>query len=232
MQGSAPRAGSSSRSLDAAGEPVLPLRVLPVQDRSRLRERRGGDHQAVRLDEAEPFEVGAGVGVGGGHVGVVGLSVLRRAAKIPHAEQLPVRWPDVLAVSGDIDSPAWDGNDVPVPEIVHQQVVVREEQTCPACDGERQDVFVVGSALTFSFQSSLYGCNSSEAYLQDQPRLDIARIPFPEPAVCSQFIQKVAANRKRTPALVKPIPETSAGVGLSVSEHLERYVVVDDTTHQ
>ena len=34
---------------------------------SRLRERRGGYHQAVRLDVAEPFEVGAGVGVGGGH---------------------------------------------------------------------------------------------------------------------------------------------------------------------
>ena len=54
--------------LDATGETVLPLRVLPVQDRPRLRERRGGDHQAVRLDEAEPFEVGARVGVGVGHV--------------------------------------------------------------------------------------------------------------------------------------------------------------------
>ena len=53
--------------LDATREPVLPFRVLPVQDRPRLRKRRGGNHEAVRLDESEPFEVGAGVGVGGGH---------------------------------------------------------------------------------------------------------------------------------------------------------------------
>ena len=153
---------------DAAKQPALPLRVLPVQNRSRLRECRGGDHQAVRLDEAEPFEVGAGVGVGGGHVVGTGLSLPKRTAEIPHAEQLPVRWPEVIAVSGGKDSPAWGGNDVPVPEIAHQQVVVREEQACPACDGERQDVFVVGTALTFSFQASPYGCNSSAACLQDQ----------------------------------------------------------------
>ena len=112
--------------LDATGETVLPFHVLPVQDGSRLRERRGGDHEAVRLDETEPFEVGAGVGVGGGHVAVAGLSVLRRAAEVLHSEQLPVRWPKVLAVSGGKDPPPRGGNDVPVPEVVHQQVVVRE----------------------------------------------------------------------------------------------------------
>ena len=40
---------------NAAKQPALPLRILPVQDRTRLRERRSGDHEAVRLDEAEPF---------------------------------------------------------------------------------------------------------------------------------------------------------------------------------
>ena len=53
--------------LDAGEKLPLPFHVLLVQDRPRLRERRGGDHEAVRLDESEPFEMGARVGVGGGH---------------------------------------------------------------------------------------------------------------------------------------------------------------------
>ena len=216
---------------NAAKQPALPFRVLPVQDRSRLRERRGGDHQAVRLDVAEPFEVGARVGVGEGHVAVAGLSVLRRAAEIPHAEQLLVRLPEVLAVSGGKDSPAWGGNDVPVPEIVHQQVVVREEQTCPACDGERQDVFVIGSALIFLLQASLYGCNSSAAYLQDQPRLDIARIhsrnlPLAvsssrrSPPTASEPWRLSSQFRNPLPASVCLSPNTSNATSLSTTPHI------------
>ena len=39
-----------------------------VQDRARLGQRGSRDHEAVRLEEAEPFEVGAGIGVGFGQV--------------------------------------------------------------------------------------------------------------------------------------------------------------------
>ena len=53
--------------VDAPGEQRLPLRILTVQDRSRLDQRRSRDHQAVRLDEAQPFEVGTGVRIGSGH---------------------------------------------------------------------------------------------------------------------------------------------------------------------
>ena len=49
--------------VDAAGESPLPLRILTVQDRSCLDQRRSRDHQSVRLDESEPFEMGAGVRV-------------------------------------------------------------------------------------------------------------------------------------------------------------------------
>ena len=66
---------------DASGQPALPFRILAVQDRARLDQRGSRDHEAVRLDEAEPFEVGAGVGVGDGHVAVAGLSGLGRAAE-------------------------------------------------------------------------------------------------------------------------------------------------------
>ena len=45
--------------VDAAGEQPLPLRILTVQDRSRLDQCGSGYHQAIRLDEAQPFEVGA-----------------------------------------------------------------------------------------------------------------------------------------------------------------------------
>ena len=44
---------------DAAGEQPLPLRILTVQDRSRLDQRGSRNHQTVRLDETQPFEVGA-----------------------------------------------------------------------------------------------------------------------------------------------------------------------------
>ena len=52
---------------DAAGQTALSFRVMAVQERSGLDQRGRRDHEAVRLDEAEPFEVGAGVGGGGGH---------------------------------------------------------------------------------------------------------------------------------------------------------------------
>ena len=55
---------------DAAGQTALTFRILSVQERSGLGQRRRRDHEAVRLDEAEPFEMGAGVGVGGGHMAI------------------------------------------------------------------------------------------------------------------------------------------------------------------
>ena len=131
---------------DAAGQTVLPFSILPVQDRSRLDQRGRRDYEAVRLDEAEPFEVGAGVGVGGGHVAVNDLSVSRSAAEIPHAEEFLVRWSEVLAISCRIDSPLGTRNDVPVSEVVHQQGIVRVEQTRSACGGEGHDVFIIGRA--------------------------------------------------------------------------------------
>jgi len=75
--------------VDAAEQAAPPLYVLPVQDRPCLRERRSGDHEALRLEEAEPFEVGAGVGVGGGH----GINPAgRRRRGFPSEAALCVRW--------------------------------------------------------------------------------------------------------------------------------------------
>ena len=53
--------------VDAPGEQRLPLRILAVQNRSRLDQRRSRDHQSGWLDEAQPFEVGTGVRIGSGH---------------------------------------------------------------------------------------------------------------------------------------------------------------------
>ena len=83
---------------DAADQSPLPFRILAIQDRSHLGHRGRRNHEAVRLDEAEPFEVGASVGVGCGHVAGNDLSVSRSAAEILHAEQLLVRWSEVLAI--------------------------------------------------------------------------------------------------------------------------------------
>ena len=130
----------------AADQSALPFSILPVQDRSHLDQRGRRDYEAVRLDEAEPFEVGAGVGVRGGHVAVNDLSVSRSAAEIPHAEEFLVRGPEVLAILGRIDSPLGTRNDVPVSEVVHQQGIVRVEQTRSACGGEGHDMFIIGRA--------------------------------------------------------------------------------------
>ena len=51
---------------DAAGQTALTFRVVAVQDHPRLDQRGRRDHEAVRLDEAQPFEMGAGVGIGAG----------------------------------------------------------------------------------------------------------------------------------------------------------------------
>ena len=46
---------------NAARQQRLSLSILPVQDRPRLDQGRSGDHQTVRLDESQPFEMSAGV---------------------------------------------------------------------------------------------------------------------------------------------------------------------------
>ena len=62
---------------------MLTVGILPIEDGARLDQRGGGDHEAVRLDEAEPFEMGAGVGVRGGHAcqSVYGLRQRARSAR-------------------------------------------------------------------------------------------------------------------------------------------------------
>ena len=87
---------------DAAGQTALTFRVVAVQERSGLDQRGRRDHEAVRLDEAEPFQVGAGVGVGGGHTPLTPCPARDRPARsAPPAWPAPRRTPE----SGRVPSP-------------------------------------------------------------------------------------------------------------------------------
>ena len=217
---------------DAANQSALPFRILAVQDRSCLDQRGCRDYEAVRLDEAEPFEVGAGVGVGGGHVAVNDLSVSRSAAEIPHAEEFLVRGSQVLAIPCRIDFPRWGGDDVPVLEIIPQQVVVRVEQTCATCDGKRQDVFVVGfadiplSEIVHALLDGFVRYGACSAIL--------ARVPEPsdESVISAQLPTKFAANHQLSAWTREPFEEAFAGWGGIIAEHFIDHVGIDDPAHQ
>ena len=217
---------------DAAGKPALPFGVLAVQDGSRLRERRGGDHEALRLDEPEPFEVGAGVGVGGGHVAVAGLSVPRRTAEVLHAEQSLVRWTEVLAIPRRVDLPRRAGDDVPVPEVIHQQFVIRVEQTGATRDREGQDVAVVGFAdipPPEILRALLDGFVRNGA----RPTiLNRVSKPLYEPVVSAQLVPKFAANDQLPARTCEPVEESFASRGGFIAEHFVGHVGIDDSAHQ
>ena len=217
---------------DAADQSALPFRILPVQDRSRLDQCGRRDHEAVRLDEAEPFEMGAGVGVGGGHMAVNDLSVSRSAAEVPHAEEFLVRGPEVLANLGRIDFPRWGGDDVPVLEIIHQQVVVRVEQTCATCDGKRQDVFVVGFA-DIPLPEIVRALLDIFVRYRARPTI-LSRVsqPSDESVISAQLPPKFAANNQLSACTRKPIEEASAGRGRIIAEHFICHVGIDDPAHQ
>ena len=217
---------------DAADQSALPFRILPVQDRSRLDQRGRRDHEAVRLNEAEPFEVGAGVGVRGGHVTANDLSVSRSAAEIPHAEEFLVRGPEVLAIPCRIDFPQGAGDDVPVLEIIHQQIVVRVQQTCSTCDGKRQNVFVVGFA-DIPLPEIVRALLDVFVRYRARPAI-LARVPQPsdESVVSAQLPPKFAANNQLPARTREPIEEASAGRGGIIAKHFVCHIGIDDPAHQ
>ena len=53
--------------LDARAQEPLPFGIAPVEDRPRAHERRRGDHEARRPDEADPLEVRQDLRVELGH---------------------------------------------------------------------------------------------------------------------------------------------------------------------
>ena len=216
---------------DAAEKLSLSVNVLPVQDRSRLRERRSGDHEALRLDETEPLEVSAGVGVGGGHMVVTSLSLSRRTAEISHTEQPLVRWTEVLAILCRIDLPRRAGDDIPVPEVIHQQSVIGVEQAGAACDGEGNDVLVVGLAdipPPEIFRALLY---RSGRYRARSAILDCVSKPSYEPVVSAQLVPKFATNDQLPAWTREPVEESFAGRGRIIAEHFMRHVGIDDSAH-
>ena len=83
---------------DAAGQAALPLRILSVQERSGLDQCGRRDHEAVRLDEAEPFEVGAGVGVGGGHFRRVSYGTRQRLRSARSRLCVAVTFPSLAVI--------------------------------------------------------------------------------------------------------------------------------------
>ena len=214
---------------NAAKQPALPLRVLAVQDRPRLRERRGGDHQAVRLDEAEPFEVGARVGVGGGHARRVGLC---RPAKSAIAEEAAVRVRHLFVLGGRVDLATGIRNDLAILEVHDQRCIVCVEQPRAAHQGKREDVFVVGPARV---SPSDFICARIHGFVRHRPRpTNTGRCSEPshESTVSAELSKKVTANDQLPTRTREPVEETYARRRPIISEHFVCHIGVDDSAHQ
>ena len=120
MQGSGPALVIERALADAAGETALPFSVVAVQDRSGLDQRGRRDHEAVRLDEAEPFEVGAGVRVGGGHSSIGQVT----ATEILCLEQCPMFLSKFLTLMRCVNHPPWFRNNLHISKVIFQLAIV------------------------------------------------------------------------------------------------------------
>ena len=224
-----PARGVEHTLADAAGKPALPFGVLPVQDGSRLRKRRGGDHEPLRLDEAEPFEVGAGVGIGGGHARRVGLC---RPAKSAIAEEAAVRVRHLFVLGGRVDLATGIRNDLAILEVHDQRCIVCVEQPRAAHQGKREDVFVVGPARV---SPSDFICARIHGFVRHRPRpTNTGRCSEPshESTVSAELSKKVTANDQLPTRTREPVEETYARRRPIISEHFVCHIGVDDSAHQ
>ena len=224
-----PARGVEHTLADAAGKPALPFGVLPVQDGSRLRKRRGGDHEPLRLDEAEPFEVGAGVGIGGGHARRVGLC---RPAKSAIAEEAAVRVRHLFVLGGRVDLATGIRNDLAILEVHDQRCIVCVEQPRAAHQGKREDVFVVGPARV---SPSDFICARVHGFVRHRPRpTNTGRCSEPshESTVSAELSKKVTANDQLPTRTREPVEETYARRRPIISEHFVCHIGVDDSAHQ
>ena len=142
-----------------------------------------------------------------------------------------MRWSEVLAISCRIDLPRQARDDVPVSEIIHQQVVVRVEQTSGAGDGERQDVFVVGFADVPSPQVIRTLLDGFVRYRARATISDRASKPSYESVISAQLPPKLAANDQLSARTREPVEEASAGRGAIFAEHFVCHVGIDDPAH-
>ena len=143
-----------------------------------------------------------------------------------------MRGSEVLAIPCRIDFPRRAGDDVPVLEITHQQVVVRVEQTCATCDGKRQDVFVVGFA-DIPLPEIVRALLDVFVRYRARPAI-LARVPQPsdESVVSAQLPPKFAANDQLPAWTRKPFEEAFTRWRSLIAEHFIRHVGVDDPAHQ
>ena len=158
---------------------------------------------------------------------VAALSALGRTAKVLHAEQLLLRWPEVLSIVSSYRFSRRARDDVPVPEIVHQQSVVRVEQTSTTRDGERDDVFIIGGAETCPPDSPLLSGDFLIPDLQQPTGQLVLLEPFPEATV------SFSSANNRPPTANRPFPSPSQRrkrfprLRRVTAKHLVGHVVVD-----
>ena len=215
--------------VDAAGESPLPLRILTVQDRSRLDQRRSRYHQSVRLDEAEPFEMGTGVRIGSGHTS----ACFGTDAELFRVEQRSVFSREVTIGTRRIDSSRGIGDHLRIQEVSLQTGVIRVQQARATDHGERYDVLVVGLQNSASDEFVLALTNPRTADLA-HPSAHPARFQQPayETAITRQLFQGSATDDELPSPIVQPIPEPCPGRSPFPAEHFERNARIDYGAHQ
>ena len=219
--------GSELAFLGAAGEQRLPVGILAVDERARLEQRRRRHHQTVRLDVAQPFQMGAGVRISSRHrsTGLPAAEVRRLQQRLVMVREPPVR-------TRGIDAPLHTGDHLPVREVMLQQFVIGIKQARSTHQGKSDNVLIVGTHqaavdLSFLFQHGLRG---QLAYAATRPaRLHEPAIEVP---VFRQFLQHFAADHDLSAAAVQPVPESAPSLGLPPAKHLEHRAGINDGTHQ
>ena len=107
--------------VDTPGEHRLRLRILPIQDRSRLDQRRCRDHQSVRLYETQPFEVGTCVRIRRRHMS----ADFGSGAERPRVEQRSMFSREATIRTGREDSSGGTRDHGRIHEVALQTRVIR-----------------------------------------------------------------------------------------------------------
>ena len=215
--------------VDTPGKQRLPLRILTVQDRTRLDQCRCRDHQSVRLYETQPFEVGTCVRIRRRHMSAdfgSGAERLRVEQRSMFSREATIR-------TGREDSSGGTRDHGRIHEVALQTRVIRVQQARATDQSERYDVLVVGLQCSTLDEFGLALANPSTADLTD-PSSHSARFQQPacEVAIAHQFFQHSATDDKLSAAIVQPVPEPCSGCGPLSPEYFERDARIDNGAHQ
>ena len=137
-----------------------------------------------------------------------------------------------VVLGGGVDLATGIRNDLPILEVRDQSCVVGVEQPCAADQGERHNVFIVGTADISLVE---FVSTRIDRFVRNRARpAGSGRSPKPSntPVVSAQLPLKPASDHQPSARTREPVEEAFARRRPVVSEHFIGHVGIDDRTHQ